>query len=174
VEDPRFFGCAPPYLPLASRPDVLVFETEELEEDLEVTGPVVLHLKVSSDCPDTDFTLKLIDLYPPSRDYPRGFAMNLTDGILRARYRNSWENPQLMEPGRIYDIKIEAFPTSNLFRRGHRIRLDVSSSNFPHFDVNPNTGEAEGTARGFRVATNTVHVGGPSPSRLVLPVIAGQ
>ncbi|TXT44829.1 MAG: aminopeptidase [Spirochaetes bacterium] len=171
VEDPRFFGCAPPFLPLASRPDVLVFETDELEEDLEVTGPVALHLKVSSDCPDTDFTLKLIDLYPPSKDYPRGFAMNLTDGILRARYRNSWENPQPMEPGQIYEIKIEAFPTSNLFRRGHRIRLDVSSSNFPHFDVNPNTGEVEGTARSFRVATNTVHLGGFSPSRLVLPVI---
>ncbi len=170
VEDPRFFGCKAPFLPLASRPDILVFETDALEEDLEVTGPVVLHLKASSDCPDTDFTLKLIDLYPPSADYPRGFAMNLTDGILRARYRNSWENPQPMEPGQVYDLTIEAFPTSNLFRRGHRIRLDVSSSNFPHFDANPNTGEPEGCSRGSRVATNTIYFGGASPSRLVLPV----
>ncbi|HEY9053436.1 MAG TPA: CocE/NonD family hydrolase [Rectinemataceae bacterium] len=171
VEDPRFFGCAPPFLPLASRPDVLVFETEVLEEDTEITGPVTLFLNVSSDCPDTDFTFKLIDLYPPSADYPRGFAMNLTDGILRARYRNSWEHPELMEPGKTYRIEIEAFPTSNLFRKGHKIRLDLSSSNFPHFDANPNTGEPEGMARGYRVAFNAVHLGGVAPSRLVLPVV---
>ncbi len=171
TEDSRFFGSKPPYLPLASRPDVLVFETEVLEQDLEVTGPIRLHLKVSSDCPDTDFTFKLIDLYPPSSDYPRGFAMNLTDGILRARYRDSWEYPSPLEEGKPYEISIEAFPTSNLFRSGHRIRLDVSSSNFPHFDVNPNTGESETTSRGYRIATNTIHLGGANPSRLILPII---
>jgi putative CocE/NonD family hydrolase len=171
VEDERFFGCKPPYLPLSSRPDVLVFETEILESDCEVTGPVAMEMWVSSDCPDTDFTLKLIDVYPPSEEYPGGFAMNVTDGILRARYRDSWEHPKLMEAGRIYKIKVDAFPTSNLFVKGHRIRLDISSSNFPHFDANPNTGEPEGSGRLARVALNTIHMGGAHPSRLILPVV---
>jgi putative CocE/NonD family hydrolase len=126
---------------------------------------------VSSDCPDTDFTAKLIDVYPPSADYPHGYAMNLTDGILRCRYRNSWERPEMMEPGQVYRIAIEAFPTSNLFKAGHRIRLDISSSNFPHFDVNPNTGEPEGMARRTRVAANSVHVDRARPSRAILPLI---
>lgn len=172
VEDPRFFGCKPPYLPLASRPDVLVFETGLLETDCEVTGPVAVELWVSSDCPDTDFTLKLIDVYPPSEDYPGGFAMNVTDGIARARYRESWEHPSLMEEGKIYRLRVEAFPTSNLFLRGHKIRLDISSSNFPHFDANPNTGEPEGSSTGTRIALNTVHLGKAHPSRLFLPIIS--
>jgi len=172
VEDQRFFGCRPPYLPLSSRPDILVFETEPLEADCEVTGPVAAELWVSSDCPDTDFTMKLVDVYPPSEEYPCGFAMNVTDGILRARYRDSWEHPSLMEEGVIYRLRVEAFPTSNLFVRGHRIRLDISSSNFPHFDVNPNTGEAEGSGRLARVALNTVYMGGAHPSRLILPIVS--
>jgi len=172
VENERIFGCEPPFLPLSSRPDVLVFETEPLEADCEVTGPVEAELWVSSDCPDTDFTIKLIDEYPPSEDYPRGFAMNVTDGIFRARYRDSWELTSLLEAGKAYKIKVEAFPTSNLFAKGHRIRLDISSSNFPHFDVNPNTGEGEGMGRGFRVATNTLHLGSLHPSRLLLPIVS--
>ena len=87
--------------------------------------------------------MKLVDEYPPNADYPEGFAMNLTDGILRVRYRDSWERPQLMTPGKVYAIRIDAFPTSNRFKRGHRIRIDISSSNFPHFDANPNTGDPE-------------------------------
>ena len=170
VEGPRFFGCAPPYLPLASRPDVLVFETPPLEQDVAVVGPVRIKLWISSDCPDTDFTAKLIDLYPPNEDYPRGFAMNVTNGILRCRYREAWESPEMMEPGKIYEIAIEPFPTGNLFKAGHRIRLDISSSDFPHFDANPNTGEPEGLARRTRVATNTVHMGKPHPSHVVLPI----
>jgi len=173
VEDQRFFGCKPPYLPLSSRPDVLVFETETLKEDCEVTGQVAAELWISSDCPDTDFTIKLVDVYPPSADYPQGFSMNVTDGILRARYRDSWEKPSFMEEGKLYTIRVEAFPTSNLFAKGHRIRLDVSSSNFPHFDVNPNTGEPEGTSRGYRVATNVIHMDDAHPSRLLLPVVKG-
>ena len=168
VEDPRFYGCHPPCLPLASRPDILVFETAPLVEDIEITGPVSACLWISSNCPDTDFTLKLIDVHPPSNDYPSGFAMNLTDGILRVRYRDSWEQPSMMEPGRLYEIRVDAFPTSNLFAKGHRIRLDVSSSNFPHFDVNPNTGEPEGRSRSTRIATNTVHMDAKHPSRLLL------
>ena len=97
--------------------------------------------------------------------------MNLTDGILRVRYRDSWEKPTLMTPGRVYAIKVDAFPTSNWFASGHRIRLDVSSSNFPHFDVNPNTGEPEGRARRVEVATNRIYLDRQRPSHVVLPVI---
>ena len=173
-EDPRFFGCKPPYLPLASRPDVLVFETAPLEEDVEVTGPIVVRLWIASTCPDTDFTMKLIDVYPASDDWPRGFAMNITDGIMRCRYRDSWEAPSPMAPGEVYEIAVEPFPTSNLFKAGHRIRLDISSSNFPHFDANPNTGEPEGASRRTRVATNTVFMDSARPSHVLLPVIPAR
>ena len=170
-EGPDFFGCTPPYLPLAARPDILVFETPPLTGDVEVTGPVKVKLWISSTCPDTDFTMKLIDVYPPSADYPQGYALNITDGIMRCRYRDSWESPTMMEPGTVYAIEIEPFPTSNRFKAGHRIRLDIASSNFPHFDVNPNTGEPEGLARRSRIAINTVHMDRAHPSHIVLPVI---
>jgi len=170
-EAARFFGSKEPYRPLDERADVLVFRTVALESDVEVTGPIVLKLWISSDCPDTDFTAKLIDEYPPNPDYPDGYAMNITDGILRVRYRDSWEKPELMTPGTVYPITIEAFPTSNLFKRGHRIRIDISSSNFPHFDINPNSGEAEGHTAQMRVASNKVHIDVDSPSHAVLPVI---
>jgi len=139
-----------------------------------VTGPVRVRLWIASDCPDTDFTAKLIDVYPPNDDYREGFAMNLTDGVLRVRYRDSWERPSLMSPGRRYAIVIDVFPTSNLFRQGHRIRLDISSSNFPRFDANPNTGEPEGRARTQRVARNRVYVGGRHASQVILPVIPAR
>ena len=171
---PEFFGSRPPYGALVGRGDVLAFQTAPLDEDLEVTGPVRVKLWISSDCPDTDFTTKLIDVYPPGSDYPQGFAMNLTDGILRMRYRDSWETPALMTPGQVYAITIDIFPTSNLFKRGHRVRLDISSSNFPRFDVNPNTGEPQGRARGMRMARNAVHVGPARPSHVILPVIPAR
>ncbi len=171
VESDTIFGSTPPYLPLASRPDVLVFQTPPLASDIEITGPVAARLFVSSDCPDTDFTIKLVDVHPASPDYPRGYAMNLCDGILRARYRDSWEEPRMMEPGRVYEILVEAFPTSNLFCAGHRIRLDVSSSNFPHFDANPNSGAPEGSPGPARVAVNTLHLDASHPSRLILSEI---
>jgi putative CocE/NonD family hydrolase len=173
-EGPRFLGSREPYRPLAERPDVLVFETPPLEADVEVTGPVVVNLWVSSSAPDTDFTAKLIDVYPPNADYPSGFAMNLTDGILRARYRRAWERPELMVPGTVSQIRIEAFPTSNRFVRGHRIRLDISSSNFPHFDANPNTGEPEGRSRSRRPATNRIYLERGRASHVVLPVIPAR
>jgi putative CocE/NonD family hydrolase len=172
VEGAHIFGCTPPYLPLASRPDILVFHSEPLDKPVEITGPITVKLWISSDCPDTDFTAKLIDVYPPSADYPQGFAMNITDGILRVRYRDSWETPRPMEAGQVYEIAIEPFATSNLFARGHRIRLDIASSNFPHFDMNPNTGEPEGLARRKRIARNSVFVDRARPSHVVLPVIA--
>lgn len=170
-ESAKFFGSEPPYRPLAERADVLVFQTPPLPRDVEVTGPIALKLWVTSDCPDTDFTGKLVDVYPPSADYPDGFAMNLTDGILRARYRNSWEEPELMEAGKIYEVTIDPFPTSNRFQQGHRIRVDLSSSNFPHFDLNPNTGEPEGAWTRTRIARNTVYMDRQRPSHIVLPII---
>ena len=170
-EGPRFFGSTEPYRPLAERSDVLVFQTAPLEKPVEVTGPIEARLWISSDCPDTDFTIKLVDVYPPNADYPDGFAMNVADGILRVRYRDSWEHPSMMTPGTVYAIRVTAFPTSNLFARGHRIRLDISSSNFPHFDVNPNTGEPEARATSSRIATNRVYLDSARPSQVILPVI---
>lgn len=164
------FGAQAPFGPLAGRDDVLVFQTPPLDCDVEVTGPVTIALWVSSTAPDTDFTAKLIDQYPPSEDYPEGYAMNLTDGILRCRYRDSWEQPGLMAPGEVVEITIEPMPTSNFFRRGHRIRLDISSSNFPRFDVNPNTGAPEGSAGPRVMAFNTVHMGPGRASCVVLPM----
>jgi putative CocE/NonD family hydrolase len=170
-ESAAFFGSRTPYRSLAERADVLVFQTAPLETDVEVTGAIEAELWIASNCPDTDFTIKLIDVYPPNEDYGQGYAMNLSDGILRCRYRDSWERPSLMTPGQVYRIKITAFPTSNLFKRGHRIRLDVSSSNFPHFDLNLNTGAPEGASGEMRVATNRVFVDKERASRVVLPVI---
>jgi uncharacterized protein len=171
-EGPDFFGSTAPYPPLSERGDVLVFQTAPLEADTEVTGPVTASLFVSSSAPDTDITIKLIDVYPPSRDWPQGFAMNLTHGILRLRYREDFEKPVLLEPGTIYKITVEAFPTANLFAKGHRIRLDIASSNFPHFDVNPNSGEPEGEAAHPQVARNTIHLDRDHPSHVTLALVA--
>lgn len=174
IEGPRFFGSREPFVPLAARADVLVFESEPLAADLELTGAISATLWISSDRPDTDFTIKLIDVCPPNEDYPDGFAMNLTDGILRARYRKSWEAPEPLRSGEAVAISVEAFPTSNLFKRGHRIRLDVSSSNFPHFDVNPNTGAPEGTGLVRVLAQNTIHLDRNHPSHVVLPIVPAR
>jgi putative CocE/NonD family hydrolase len=170
-EDERFFGARNPGVPLAARNDIVVFETPPLEEDMAVVGPVIVRLWISSDAPDTDFTAKLIDMCPPNSNYPEGFAMNLTDGIFRCRFHKSWSEPEFLESGRIYEIEIEPFATANLFKRGHRIRLDISSSNFPHFDVNPNSGESPALARAPRIAVNTVYMGADNASHLVLPLV---
>jgi len=172
VEAEGFFGCRPPYLPLASRADVLVFETAPLTAPLRIVGPVTAELFVATDGPDTDFTAKLVDVHPPSADYPRGYAMILTDGILRLRYAEDSTTPRFRQDGEVVRATVTLFPTANLFLPGHRIRLDISSSNFPKFDVNPNTGEPEGRSRRRRVAVNTVFVDAARPSRLVLPVLA--
>ena len=158
---------------IAERSDVLVFTTRPLDEDLEIVGPVTVRLWIASDAPDTDFTAKLLDVYPPSADYPHGFAMNLTEGLLRVRYRDSWERPTPMTPGEVYPIEIALFPIANRFCRGHRLRLDISSSNFPHFDVNPNSGEPEGSWQYPRIANNRVFVDAHRPSHIVLPVVPG-
>jgi uncharacterized protein len=170
-ETPAFFGARPPYRPLAERPDILVFQTAPLTQAVEVTGPITVHLWISSDCPDTDFTAKLVDVYPPNADYPDGYAMNLTGGILRVRYRDAWESATLMQPGQVYAIRIELFPCSNWFAPGHRLRLDIASSNFPQFDLNFNTGEPEGLSTHSRAATNTVYVDQARPSHVLLPLM---
>jgi putative CocE/NonD family hydrolase len=171
VEAAEFFGCKPPYLPLASRSDVLVFQTEVLSDPVQVVGPIEAELFVATDGPDTDFTAKLIDVHPASADYPQGYAMILTDGIVRLRYAEDPTKIRLREPGEIVHIRLTLFPTANLFLSGHRIRLDVSSSNFPKFDVNPNTGEPDGMARRKRIAVNSVFVDRDRPSRIMLPLL---
>lgn len=170
-EAERFYGCTHPGLPLSARRDVLSFESEPLAEDTAIVGPVTVTLYVSTDGPDTDFTAKLIDVHPPSLDYPTGFALILTDGIFRCRYRKSFEQPEPCVPGEIMEITIEPFATANLFKAGHRIRLDISSSNFPKYDVNPNTGAPEGVGRTRRVARNCVLANASHPSHLRLSVV---
>jgi putative CocE/NonD family hydrolase len=149
-----------------ARPDVLVYSTPALESDEEVTGPVTLDLFASSTAPDTDFTAKLVDVYPDGRAY------NLTEGILRAKFRQSTSEATPIEPGKIYEYKIDLLSTSNVFLKGHRIRLEVSSSNFPRFDRNLNTGKDGATSSAFVPATNTVYHDKAHPTALILPVVA--
>ena len=150
-----------------ARADVLCYTSAVLTEDTEVTGPLSLTLYVSSSAVDTDFTGKLVDVFPDGR------AMILSDGILRARYRESLSAPKLMQPGTVYELTIDMIATANLFRAGHRIRLEVSSSNFPRFDRNTNSGGviAAETADDFVVATNRIWHDERYPSHVVLPVI---
>ncbi|MEX0977297.1 MAG: CocE/NonD family hydrolase [Pirellulales bacterium] len=161
-------------IPLSARNDLLVFRSEPLEADLEVTGEIVVKLWIASTAVDTDFTAKLVDVYPPSKDFPGGFDLNIGDGILRARFRDDLKREVLMQPGTIYPLAIKLYPTSNIFKRGHRIRVDVSSSNFPRFDVNPNTGEPLNDHRRTIVATNTVYHDAAHPSHIVLPVVPAE
>jgi hypothetical protein len=158
-------------LPLAARNDVLVFQTEPLKHPVEITGPIVARLWISSTAVDTDFTVKIVDVVPPNGDYPLGFDLLLTDSIQRCRYRDSRETPTLMTPGEVYKLEFELYPISNLFGAGHRIRVDVSSSNWPRFDANPNTGEPLGKHRSTRSALNTVHHGPACPSCVVFSVV---
>ncbi|MBY4039171.1 CocE/NonD family hydrolase [Rhodococcus fascians] len=150
-----------------SRLDVLCYTGPVLTEPTEVTGFVELKVFVSASTVDTDITAKLVDVFPDGR------AINLCDGILRLRYRNSLSEPELMTPGQIYEVTVPMSVTSNVFLRGHRIRLDVSGSNFPHYDRNSNTGGviSSEALEDMVVADTTVHHGGIYPSRLVLPVI---
>ena len=158
-------------LPLSARNDILVFQTPLLEQDTEITGEIEVKLWVSSTAVDTDFTAKLIDVYPPSADYPAGFDLNIGDGIVRARFRDSLKQEKFMEPGKVYPVTIKLYPTSNIFKKGHRIRVDISSSNFPRFDVNPNTGEPLNNHRRTITAVNTIHHDATRPSHILLPLI---
>jgi putative CocE/NonD family hydrolase len=157
--------------PLAARNDVLVFRTSPLANDTEVTGTAVVNLWASSSAADTDFTAKLVDVYPPSADFPAGVELNVADSIVRARYRDSLEKASLMQPRQVYRFQIRMYPTSLVFARGHRIRLDISSSNFPRFDVNPNTGEPLNDNRRWAVADNTIYHEPGRESQIILPVV---
>lgn len=170
-ERPDFIGSMPPYLPLRARRDVIVFQTEPLEEDVVVVGPIEVVLFASSTAVDTDFTAKLVDVYPPSPDYPGGYDMNISDALVRASYRDDRHTRDLINPGEVYRLVVKPFPTANVFKKGHRIRIDVSSSNFPRFDVNPNTGEPLGKNRRVTSADNTIYHNDRNASQLVLQVL---
>jgi putative CocE/NonD family hydrolase len=149
-----------------AREDVLVYSTPVLAQDVEVTGPVSVELYAKSSAVDTDFTAKLVDVGPD------GFAQNVTEGIVRARYRDSQETPSLMNPDQVYKFSIDLWATSNVFRKGHVLRLEISSSNFPRFDTNLNTGEDARLAQRSVTATNVILHDAQHPSALVLAVVA--
>ena len=147
------------------RPDVLVYTSDPLEHDVEATGPVTMTLYAASDAPDTDFTAKLVDVSP------NGLAINVAQGIVRARYRDSWEEPTLLEVGQIYKYTIDLWSTGNCFLEGHRIRVEISSSNFPQFDRNPNTGHDFGVDSETRIANQTIYHDAGRPSHITLPIV---
>lgn len=147
--------------PIESRNDVLVYTSEFLKDPLTIAGPVKMKLNASTDGPDTDWMVKLVDVYP------NGFAMPVAEGILRARFRNGLDKPQLLTPNTTYEFTVDLVGTANTFQPGHRIRIDITSSNFPQFDRNPNTGEALGAATKTRVALQTIQHG----SHIILPVV---
>ena len=132
---------------------------------MEATGPVQVVLYASSSAPDTDFTAKLVDVEPS------GYSRNLADGIIRARYRRPRQPASFIQPGQVYDFTIDLSATSNLFKRGHRIRLEISSSNFPRFDRNTNTGAAIGTDAELTSALQTIYHNPEYPSHVRLPIV---
>ncbi len=164
--NPKIFPWGPmDQRPVERRPDVLVYTTQRLRRELEVTGPVEVVLYVSTSAADTDFTAKLVDVFPD------GEARNLTDGILRLRYRNGLQKPALAHPGEVYPVTIDAGVTSNVFLPGHAIRLEVTSSNFPRFDRNANTGHPAADDKSLRKAQQTIYHGKDRDSHILLPVI---
>lgn len=173
-ERPDFVGSQAPYLPIKSRQDVVVFQTPLLEEDVYVVGPIKVTLYCSSTAVDTDFTVELVDVYPPSEDFPEGFEMNITDDIVRMSYRNGRHQRSLITPGEVYEVTLSPFATANVFKKGHRIRVDISSSNFPRWDVNPNTGESMGQHRRSIPADNTIYHSVMQPSHIELPIYSGR
>ena len=154
--------------PAEARYDVLVYSTPPLANKLEVTGPITLELYASSSAVDTDFTGKVVDVWP------NGFAQNVAEGIIRARYRDSLDQPKLINPGQIYQFKIDLWATSSVFRKGHILRLELSSSNFPRFDRNLNTGLEANRAQEISSATNTIYHDDKHPSTLILPIVPAR
>ena len=150
---------------IEAREDVLVYSTPPLEREVEVTGPITVTLWAATSAPDTDFTAKLVDVCED------GCARNLTDGIIRARYRDSKSSPSLLEPGRAYCYTIDLWATSNVFKAGHRIRVEVSSSNFPRFDRNTNTGNIISEEAEFKPALQTVLHNAQHQSHITLPIV---
>ncbi|MBI4419807.1 MAG: CocE/NonD family hydrolase, partial [Gemmatimonadetes bacterium] len=150
---------------LETRPDVLVYTSEPLREGVEVTGPIKATIHFSTDVPDTDIAVKLLDVYPDGRAY------NITEGIARARFRNSYTTPEMLEPGKVYSLEVELFPTSNFFLPGHRIRIEVAGSDFPNFGRNLNTGKNNETTTEMRPARVRIHHTRQNPSSITLPVV---
>jgi len=142
-----------------------VYSTPPLERDVEVTGPVTVTLCAATSAPDTDFTAKLVDVCE------HGCARNLTDGIIRARYRDSRSSPSLVEPGKVYCYTLDLWATSNVFKAGHRIRVEISSSNFPRFDRNPNTGKRVAEDSDLKPALQTILHNVQYPSHITLPIV---
>jgi len=164
--DPKIFPWGPiDQRPVEKRKDVLVYTSAPLKQDLEVTGPIRVVLYASTSALDTDFTAKLVDVFP------NGEARNLTDGILRIRYRRGLDKPELAEPGKIYPLVIDAGVTSNVFLAGHAIRVEISSSNFPRFDRNLNTGRSIADDSALRKAQQIIYHSRQYPSHILLPVI---
>ena len=154
--------------PVEQRPDVLVYTTKPLKEDVETAGPVEAVLYVSTSAKDTDFTVKLVDVFPS------GYARNLSDGILRLRYRNSLEHADPVKEGEVYRVTVNAGVTGNVFLKGHAIRVEISSSNFPRFDRNPNTGGPIADETRLVKATQTVYHDREHPSHVLLMVMPGK
>jgi hypothetical protein len=152
--------------PLEQRQDVLVYTSNYLDSTLTIAGPVKMKLFAATDGPDTDWMIKLIDVYP------NGFAMPVSEGIIRARFREGLDKMKLLKPGEVYEYDIELTGTANVFQPGHRIRVDITSSNFPQFDRNPNTGAPLGSNATVRVAQQTIYHGGKYSSHILLPVVA--
>ncbi|MBC8229302.1 CocE/NonD family hydrolase [bacterium] len=149
-----------------NRDDALVFTSSPLQEDTEITGPILVKLYAASSARDTDFIARLIDVHPD------GTAYNLTEGIIRARFRESiWEPPKFLVPGKIYEYTIELLPTSNVFLKGHSIRVHITSSNFPLWDRNPNTGNEQGMDAEMQIVEQTIYHDGKYPSHIALPII---
>ena len=153
---------------IEARDDVLVYTSDPLQNDLEVTGPIDVVLFVSSSARDTDFTIKLVDVEPG------GVAWNLDETIQRVRYREGYEHEALMEIGEVYELRLGPLVTSNVFRAGHRIRIEISSSNFPKYDRNPNTGDPIGDNAERKVAHQTLYHDSEHPSHILLPVIPAR
>jgi hypothetical protein len=153
---------------IESRPDVLVFTSEPLSEPVEVTGRVRAYLWASGDAPDTDFAVKLCDVYPDGR------SINICEGILRARFRDSLEQEEMMKPGKVYKFPVDLWTTSIIFNKGHRIRVHITSSSSPGYDPNPNTGEPFRASDITRVAHNTIYMDASRSSHILLPVASGK
>lgn len=151
--------------PIESRNDVVGYTSDALRSPVAIAGPVRMKLFAGTDGRDTDWMIKLVDVYPD------GFAMNVAEGMLRARFRNGVDKMELLQPGQVYEYEIDMAGTANVFQPGHRIRVDITSSNFPQFDRNPNTGEDLGASSKTRVAAQTLHHGAAKASHILLPVV---
>ncbi|HUE82241.1 MAG TPA: CocE/NonD family hydrolase, partial [Pyrinomonadaceae bacterium] len=167
ITDPSFAQIGGPddYREIEQRDDVLVYTSETLNEDTEVCGPIRVHLSAASSTADTDFMAKLLDVWPD------GFAQRLTDGMVRARFREGMDKPSLIQPNRVYTYDLDLWNTCQLYRKGHRVRLEISSSAFPKYDRNLNTGEALGKTTRMQVAAQKIYHDRQHPSYVILPIV---